>query len=72
MIETITVDGKAIEVPEDKKGGYSFEQSVEKDLNISATFTDVHTISEFTDSVINEIKMLKISRLSLQEMSLSV
>ena len=27
MIETITVDGKAIEVPEDKKGGYSFEQS---------------------------------------------
>ncbi len=56
MIETITVDGKAIEVPEDKKGGYSFEQSVEKDLNISATFTDVHTISEFTDSVINEIK----------------
>lgn len=56
MIETITVDGKAIEVPEDKKGGYSFEQSVEKDLSISATFTDVHTISEFTDSVINEIK----------------
>lgn len=56
MIETITVDGKAIEVPEDKKGGYSFEQSVEKDLNISATFTNVHTISEFTDSVINEIK----------------
>lgn len=56
MIETITVDGKAIEVPEDKKSGYSFEQSVEKDLNISATFTDVHTISEFTDSVINEIK----------------
>lgn len=56
MIETITVDGKAIEVPDDKKGGYSFEQSVEKDLNISATFTDVHTISEFTDSVINEIK----------------
>lgn len=56
MIETIKVDGKAIEVPEDKKGGYSFEQSVEKDLNISATFTDVHTISEFTDSVINEIK----------------
>lgn len=56
MIETITVDGKAIEVPEDKKGGYSFEQSVKKDLNISATFTDVHTISEFTDSVINEIK----------------
>ena len=56
MIETITVDGKAIEVPEDKKGGYSFEQSVEKDLNISATFTDAHTISEFTDSVINEIK----------------
>ena len=56
MIETITVDGKAIEVPEDKKGGYSFEQSVEKDLNISATFTDVHTISEFTDSVIDEIK----------------
>lgn len=56
MIETITVDGKAIEVPEDKKGGYSFEQSVEKDLNISATFTDVHTISEFTDFVINEIK----------------
>lgn len=56
MIETITVDGKAIEVPEDKKGGYSFEQLVEKDLNISATFTDVHTISEFTDSVINEIK----------------
>lgn len=56
MIETITVDGKAIEVPEDKKGGYSFEQSVKKDLNISATFTDVHTISEFTDSVIAEIK----------------
>ena len=56
MIETITVDGKAIEVPEDKKGEYSFEQLVEKDLNISATFTDVHTISEFTDSVINEIK----------------
>lgn len=56
MIETITVDGKAVEVPEDKKGGYSFEQLVEKDLNISATFTDVHTISEFTDSVINEIK----------------
>lgn len=56
MIETIIVDGKAIEVPEDKKGGYSFEQSVEKNLNISATFTDVHTISEFTDSVINEIK----------------
>lgn len=56
MIETITVNGKAIEVPEDKKGGYSFEQLVEKDLNISATFTDVHTISEFTDSVINEIK----------------
>lgn len=56
MIETITVDGKAIEVPEDKKGGYSFEQLVDKDLNISATFTDVHTISEFTDSVINEIK----------------
>lgn len=56
MIETITVDGKAIEVPEDKKGGYSFEQLVEKDLNISATFTDVHTISEFTDSLINEIK----------------
>ncbi len=56
MIETIKVDGKAIEVPEDKKGGYSFEQLVEKDLNISATFTDVHTISEFTDSVINEIK----------------
>lgn len=56
MIETITIDGKAIEVPEDKKGGYSFEQLVEKDLNISATFTDVHTISEFTDSVINEIK----------------
>lgn len=56
MIETITVDGKAIEVPEDKKGGYFFEQLVEKDLNISATFTDVHTISEFTDSVINEIK----------------
>lgn len=56
MIETITVDGKAIEVPEDKKGGYSFEQLVEKDLNISATFTDVHIISEFTDSVINEIK----------------
>lgn len=56
MIETITVDGKAIEVPEDKKGGYSFEQLVEKDLNISATFTDVHTISEFTDAVINEIK----------------
>ena len=39
-----------------EKGGYSFEQLVEKDLNISATFTDVHTISEFTDSVINEIK----------------
>lgn len=56
MIETITVDGKAIEVAEDMKGGYSFEQLVEKDLNISATFTDVHTISEFTDSVINEIK----------------
>ena len=56
MIETITVDGKTIEVPEDKKGGYSFEQLVEKDLNISATFTDVHTISEFTDSVIAEIK----------------
>lgn len=56
MIETITVDGKAIEVPEDKKGGYSFEQLVEKDLTISATFTDVHTISEFTDSVIDEIK----------------
>lgn len=56
MIETITVDRKAIEVPEDKKGGYSFEQLVEKDLNISATFTDVHTISGFTDSVINEIK----------------
>ena len=56
MIETITVDGKAIEVPEDKKCGYSFEQLVEKDLNISATFTDVHTISEFTDSVIAEIK----------------
>lgn len=56
MIETITVDGKAIKVPEDKKGGYSFEQLVEKDLNISATFTDVHTISEFTDSVIAEIK----------------
>lgn len=56
MIETITVDGEAIEVPEDKKGGYSFEQLVEKDLNISATFTDVHTISEFTDSVIAEIK----------------
>lgn len=56
MIETITVDGKAIEVPEDKKGGYSFEQLVEKDLNISATFTDVHTISEFTDSAIDEIK----------------
>ena len=56
MIETIIVDGKAIEVPEDKKGGYSFEQLVEKDLNISATFTDVHTISEFTDSVIDEIK----------------
>lgn len=56
MIETITVDGKDIQVPEDKKGGYSFEQLVEKDLNISATFTDVHTISEFTDSVINEIK----------------
>lgn len=56
MIETITVDGKAIEVPEDKKGGYSFEQLVEKDLNISATFTDVHTISEFTNSVIAEIK----------------
>lgn len=56
MIETITVDGKTIQVPEDKKGGYSFEQLVEKDLNISATFTDVHTLSEFTDSVINEIK----------------
>ena len=56
MIETITVDGKAIQVPEDKKGGYSFEQLVDKDLTISATFTDVHTISEFTDSVINEIK----------------
>lgn len=56
MIETITVDGKAIEVLEDKKGGYSFEQLVEKNLNISATFTDVHTISEFTDSVIAEIK----------------
>ena len=56
MIETITVDGKAIEVPEDKKGGYSFEQLVEKDLNISATFTDVYTISKFTDSVIDEIK----------------
>lgn len=56
MIETITVDGKAIQVPEDKKGGYSFEQLVEKDLNISATFTDVHIISEFTDSVIDEIK----------------
>lgn len=56
MIETIIVDGKAIQVPEDKKGGYSFEQLVEKDLNISATFTDVHTISEFTDSVIDEIK----------------
>lgn len=56
MIETIIVDGKAIQVPEDKKGGYSFEQLVEKDLNISATFTDVHTISEFTDSVINEIE----------------
>lgn len=56
MIETITVNGEAIEVPEDKKGGYSFEQLVEKDLNISATFTDVHTISEFTDSVIAEIK----------------
>ncbi len=56
MIETITVDGKAIEVPEDKKGGYSFEQLVEKDLTISAIFTDVHTISEFTDSVIAEIK----------------
>lgn len=56
MIETITVDGKAIEVPEDKKGRYSFEQLVEKDLTISATFTDVHTISEFTDSVIDEIK----------------
>lgn len=56
MIETITVNGEAIEVPEDKKGGYSFEQLVEKDLNISATFTDVHTISEFTDSVIDEIK----------------
>lgn len=56
MIETITVDGKTIQVPEDKKGGYSFEQLVEKDLNISATFTDVHTISEFTDSVIDEIK----------------
>lgn len=56
MIETITVDGKAIEVPEDKKGGYSFEQLVEKDLTISATFTDVHTISEFNDSVIAEIK----------------
>lgn len=70
MIETITVDGKAIEVPEDKKGGYSFEQLVEKDLNISATFTDVHTISEFMLSM--RLKMLKISRLSLQEMSLSV
>lgn len=56
VIETITVDGKTIQVPEDKKGGYSFEQLVEKDLNISATFTDVHTISEFTDSVIDEIK----------------
>lgn len=56
MIETIKVNGEAIEVPEDKKGGYSFEQLVEKDLNISATFTDVHTISEFTDSVIDEIK----------------
>lgn len=56
MIETITVDGKAIQVPEDKKGGYSFEQLVDKDLTISATFTDVHTISEFTDSVIDEIK----------------
>lgn len=56
MIETITVDGKAIQVPEDKTGGYSFEQLVEKDLTISATFTDVHTISEFTDSVIDEIK----------------
>lgn len=56
MIETITVDGKTIQVPEDKKGGYTFEQLVEKDLNISATFTDVHTISEFTDSVIDEIK----------------
>lgn len=56
MIETITVDGKTIQVPEDKKGGYSFEQLVEKDLDISATFTDVHTISEFTDSVIDEIK----------------
>ena len=56
LIETITVNGEAIEVPEDKKGGYSFEQLVDKDLNISATFTDVHTISEFTDSVINEIK----------------
>lgn len=56
MIETITVDGKTIQVPEDKKGGYSFEQLVDKDLTISATFTDVHTISEFTDSVINEIK----------------
>lgn len=56
MIETITVNGKAIEVPEDKKGGYSFEQLVEKDLTISAIFTDVHTISEFTDSVIAEIK----------------
>lgn len=56
MIETITVDWKTIQVPEDKKGGYSFEQLVEKDLNISATFTDVHTISEFTDSVIDEIK----------------
>ena len=56
LIETITVNGEAIEVPEDKKGGYSFEQLVDKDLNISATFTDVHTISEFTDSVIDEIK----------------
>ena len=56
LIETIKVNGEAVEVPEDKKGGYSFEQLVEKDLNISATFTDVHTISEFTDSVIDEIK----------------
>lgn len=56
LIETIKVNGEAVEVPEDKKGGYSFEQLVENDLNISATFTDVHTISEFTDSVIDEIK----------------
>lgn len=56
LIETIKVNGEAVEVPEDKKGGYSFEQLVDNDLNISATFTDVHTISEFTDSVIDEIK----------------